>query len=146
MLSSDTDDIEEVLFHMAQRELYESVSASGEAHSPPTFEADGMFTNATAVPTHLFTTTNHLYTDTKGDWIFPQLIHSALHKLGIVTKSEEPKPVGQTEVGETWNLVCPHIFDGIPTGVLGVVTSVYGMQHDAEDKFISISDLTYDKS
>ena len=54
--------------------------------------------------------------------------------------------MGQTEVGETWNLVCPHIFDGIPTGVLGVVTSVYGMQHDAEDKFISISDLTYDKS
>ena len=66
VLSSDADDIEEVLFHMAQRELYESVSASGEAHSPPTFEADGMFTHATAVPTHLITTYNHFYTGTKG--------------------------------------------------------------------------------
>ena len=53
--------------------------------------------------------------------------------------------MGQTEVGETWNLVCPHIFDGIPTGVLGVVTSVYEIQHHAEGKFISISSLNDDK-
>ena len=108
--SSNTDDPEEVLFHMAQRELYESVSASGEAHFSPTFEADGMFTHATAVPTHLITTSNNLYTGTKGDWIFIQLSRSALHKLVIVTNSEELKHVGQTEVGETWNWVCPHIF------------------------------------
>ena len=86
VLSSDTDDIEEVLFHMAQRELYESVSASGEAHSPPTFEADGMFTNATAVHTRIITTTNHFYNGTKGYYICLQLSRSALHKLGIVTK------------------------------------------------------------
>ena len=64
--SSDTDDPEEVLFHMDQHELYESVAASGEAYFPPTFEADGMFTHATAVTTHLITTANHLYTGTKG--------------------------------------------------------------------------------
>ena len=53
--------------------------------------------------------------------------------------------MGQTEVGETWNWVCPHIFGGIPTGVLGVVTSVYEMQRDAEGKFLSIYGFTDDK-
>ena len=65
--SSDNHDPEEVLFHVDQRELYKSVAASGEAYFPPTFEADGMFTHATAVLTHLITTVNHLYTGTKGD-------------------------------------------------------------------------------
>ena len=107
--SSDTDDLEEVLFHMAQRELYKSVAASGEAYSPPTFEADSMFAHATALPTRLITSANHFYTGTKRDFICLQLSRSALHKLGIVTKLEKPKPVGQTEVGETWNWVCSHI-------------------------------------
>ena len=143
--SSDTDDPEEVIFHEAQRELYESVAASGEAYFPPIFEADGMFTHATAVPTHIITTANHFYTGTKVYWIFLQLSCSALHKLCIVTKLEEPKYVGQTEVGETWNWVCPHIFSGIPTGVPGVVTSVYEIQRDAEGVFLSIYGLTDDK-
>ena len=56
----------QVLFQMAQREGYKSVAESGEEYSPPTFEADGMFTHATAVTTHLITTANHLYTGTKG--------------------------------------------------------------------------------
>ena len=51
----------------------------------------------------------------------------------------------QTEVVETWNYVCPHILGGIATRVLGVVTSVYEMQHGAEGKFLSISGLTDDK-
>ena len=123
--SSDNDNPEEVIFCMAQRVLCESVAASGEAYFLPTFEAGGMFTHATAVTTRLITIANHFYTGTKRDWIFLQLSCSALHKLCIVTKLEEPKPVGQTEVGETWNWVCPHIFGGIPTKVPGVVTSMY---------------------
>ena len=62
------------------------------------------------------------------------------------SKYEEQKHVGQTEVGETWSFVCPHIFCGIPTGVVGFVTSVYEMKRDAERKFLSISSLTDDKS
>ena len=54
--------------------------------------------------------------------------------------------MGQTEVGETWNWVCPHISGGIPTGFPGFSISVYEMQHDAEGKFISLSGLTDDKS
>ena len=84
--SSDTDDPEEVLFYMSQRELYKSVAASGEAYSPPTLEADGMFTHAVVVPTRLITTANNFFTFTKGDWICLQLSRYALHKLGIVTK------------------------------------------------------------
>ena len=98
---------------MSQRKLYKIVAASGEAYPPPTFEAYSMFTNSTAVPRRLITTANHFYTGTKGDWLLLHLSRSALHKLDIVTKFEEPKPVGQIEVGETWNLVCPHIFGSI---------------------------------
>ena len=50
--------------------------------------------------------------------------------------------MGQTEERETWNWVCPHISGGIPTGVPGVVTSVYEIQQDAEGHFPSISGLT----
>ena len=91
-----------------------------------------MFTHATAVHTRLTTTSNNFYTGTKVDWICLQLSRSALQKLGIVTKFEEQKIVGKTEVGETWNWVCPHIFGGIPTGVPGVATSVYEIQRDVE--------------
>ena len=91
-----------------------------------------MFTHTTAVPTLIITTSDHFYTDTKDVWICLQLIHSALHKLGIITKSEEQKLVGQTEVEETWNWVCTHIFGGIPSRVSGVVTSVYEIQCDVE--------------
>ena len=101
-----------------------------------------MITHAKAVPTRLITPANHFHTGTKGDQIRLQLIRSALH---IISKFEEPKPVGKTEGRETWNWVCPHIFGGIPTGVLGVITSVYEMQRDAEGKFLSISGYTDDK-
>ena len=102
---------------MVQHELYESVAASGEAFSPPTFKSDGMFTHAIAVPTRLITTANHLYTGTKGGWICLHLSRSVRHKLGIVTKFKELKLVGKTEARETWNWVCPHIFVSNPTGV-----------------------------
>ena len=52
--------------------------------------------------------------------------------------------MGQIEVGETWNRVCPHIFGGIPTEVPGVVISVYEIQRDAEGRFLSVSGLTDD--
>ena len=67
--SSDTDDPEEVLFHMAQREHYKSLSAPSEAYFPPKFEAESMFTHTTAVPERLITTANHFYTGTKWDCI-----------------------------------------------------------------------------
>ena len=98
MQSSDTNDPEEIIFHMAQHELYKSVAASGEAYFRPTFEADGMFTHDTAVPTHIITIVNYLYTGTKGSCICLHIIHSALHNPGVVTKFEELKPVGQREV------------------------------------------------
>ena len=58
-----------------------------------------MSTHATAIPTRLITTTNHLYNGKIYNWICLQLSRSALHKLAILIKFEEPKPVGQTEVG-----------------------------------------------
>ena len=78
---------------MAQRELYKSAAASGEVYSPPTFEANGMFAHVIAVPTNLIITATHFYTVSKGDWICLQIICSTLHKLGIVSRSEEPKHV-----------------------------------------------------
>ena len=144
--SSDTNDLEEVIFHVDQRELYESVAASGEACFLTTFEADSMFTHSIAVMTRLITTANYFYTGTKVYWIRLQISHSTLHKLGNVTKFVELKHVGQTEVGENWNWFCPHIFGGIPTVVPGVVISVYEIQRDVGGKSLSISGLTDDKS
>ena len=78
--SSDTDDSEEDIFHMSLHELYKVVAASGEVYLTPTFEADGMFTHSTAVPTRLIATANHFYTGTKGGLdICLQLNRSALH-------------------------------------------------------------------
>ena len=54
--------------------------------------------------------------------------------------------MGQTEVWETYNWVCPHICNAIPARVTGVVTNVYEIQLDKEVKFLPISGLTDDKS
>ena len=94
--SSDTDDPEEVLIHMAQHERYISEAESGEAYFPPTFGNDDIFTHATAIPKGLITTSNHFYTCIKGECMCLKLSHSVLYKIGIITKFEEPKPVGQT--------------------------------------------------
>ena len=52
---------------MDQREQYKSVATLGEVYLPPTFEAGGIFTHATVVLTHIITTSNHLYTEKKGN-------------------------------------------------------------------------------
>ena len=128
---------------MAQRELYKSVAASGEVYFPLHL----ILTLCSHIfPTRLFKTANDFYNFTKGWWICLQLRRSALRKLGIVTKLEEPNPVGQTEMGETWNWVCSNIFSFIPAWVPGIVTSLYEIQRDAEGKYISVSGLTGDKS
>merc|ERR1712232_965723 len=82
---SDSD----ILYHMCQKSLWEEAANAGTAYFPPTFDEDGGFTHATAVPKRLIDTANHFYTDTKGDWICLQLSRSGLEKLGIKTKDEE---------------------------------------------------------
>ena len=94
--SYDTDDPEELLFHMAQRELYKNEVASGEAYFSPTFTVDSMFTHSTTVPVRLITIYNHFSTVKKWYWICLHLSRYVLHKLGIATKSKELTPVGQT--------------------------------------------------
>ena len=117
-------------------------SASGEAYFPPTFATDGYFTHATAVPERLLKTANHFYTGTAGDWICLQLSRAALQKVGIITKFEEAKPVGETATGKDWGeWKCPHIFGGIPTQIPGIVTKVYTMKRDVNGQFLSIEGL-----
>lgn len=43
----------EELYHMCQRVLWDEAKASGAAYFPPTFDEDGGFTHATAVPSRL---------------------------------------------------------------------------------------------
>jgi len=135
------DDIT-TLYHMCQKSLWEDVSKSGEAYFPPTFEKDGMFTHATAVPSRLIETGNHFYTSVTGEWICLQLDRSALHKLGIRTIFEEAKPVGEIKDNDHWNWICPHIYGGIPTSVDGVVTKIFDIQRNDDGKFLSINGLT----
>jgi uncharacterized protein (DUF952 family)/mannose-6-phosphate isomerase-like protein (cupin superfamily) len=133
----------EVLYHMCQKSQWEAAIADKMAYFPPTFEQDGMFTHATAVPQRLVTTANHFYTASLGDWICLELSRKALFTLGIDTVFEEAKPVGSKETRNEWDTwVCPHIYGGLPTHIKGIVTNVYDMKREADGSFVSIVGLT----
>lgn len=105
----------EILYHMCQRDLWEAAKRDGAAYFPPTFEADGGFTHATAVPSRLLDTANHFYQDVPGEWLCLRLRRSALRRLGIATRDERALPVGEKAVSEAWDgWVCPHIVGGLP--------------------------------
>jgi uncharacterized protein (DUF952 family) len=135
----------DTLYHMCEKDRWESVVASGKAYFPPTFEEDGNFTHATAVPQHLLETANHFYTSRKGAWICLQLNAKALKdSCGIITAFEDPKPVGDQDVHAVWkeeHWVCPHIYGGIPTSIPGIVTNTFEMKRDTEGNFLSIEGL-----
>lgn len=109
----------ETLYHMCQASMWEAAKRSGSAYFPPTFEVDGNYTHATAVPSRLITTANHFYQDTPGDWVCLRLSRAALKRCGIVVRDEHARPVGDMDVGDDWgDWVCPHIFGGIPPCVV----------------------------
>lgn len=134
------------VYHMCQQTVWEQAVASGKAYFPPTFEKDGFFTHATAVPARLMETANHFYTTTKGDWICLELSTEKLQEAGIMTLFEEPKPVGDQAVSESWKSnqwACPHIYGGIPTAKqLGIVTKTYEMKRDNQGNFLAVVGLT----
>jgi uncharacterized protein (DUF952 family) len=135
------------LYHMCQESRWDEAVQSGHAYFPPTFEHDGGFTHATAVAARLLDTANHFYTGTAGDWICVALSQTHLHQLGIVTRLEEPKAVGDLETDNKWNeWRCPHIFGGIPAHVPGVVQQTYPMKRDEHGNFLCIEGLTDSKS
>jgi uncharacterized protein (DUF952 family)/mannose-6-phosphate isomerase-like protein (cupin superfamily) len=134
-----------IVYHMCQKTLWEKAVASGTAYFPPTFEKDGYFTHATAVPSRLLETANHFYTSTEGQWICLELSTENLKGNGIITHFEEPKPVGGQEVLDNWKSSewhCPHIFGGIPVNVPGIVTNMFDIERDGDGKFLSLVGLT----
>ena len=133
---------EEILYHMCQTSLWEDAVSSKCAYFPPTFQQDGMFTHATAVPSRLIATANHFYKSTPGNWICLQLSRNRLKQIGIDTIFEHAKPVGETSVGDSWDWVCPHIYGGIPTTIDGIVTRTFDMKREKDGTFVSIVGLT----
>ena len=141
--SCEITDTSDNLYHMCQKSLWDAALASGKAYFPPTFATDGNFTHATAVPARLLETANHFYTGVPGDWICLEMSKRSLENVGIVTVFEEPKPVGETNVGEAWSeWRCPHIFGGIPSSLPGVVKRTYPMKRDDKGNFLFIEELT----
>ena len=109
----------EVLYHMVPAAKWEAAKRSGDAYFPTTFEEDGHFTHATAVPSRLITTANHFYQDVAGDWLCLRFTRTALRKFGIIVRDEEAKPVGEQAVGSEWgDWICPHILGGLPPAVV----------------------------
>lgn len=143
-LHSSAAATDDVLYHMCQKFLWEAAQGTGDAYFPPTFEQDGGFTHATAVPARLIDTANHFYTaPSTGDWICLELSKAALQRVGIVTRFEEPKAVGGAETANEWNeWRCPHIFGGIPAQVPGVVKKTFPMTRDEAGNFLCIKGLT----
>ena len=112
----------------------------GKAYFPPTFEVDGLYTHATAVPSRLITTANHFYTGVKGDWVCLRFTRTALRERGIVVRDEEAKPVGDQPVGEDWgDWVCPHVLGGLPPSA---IDKEYPMARGADGEFLTIKGLT----
>jgi len=109
----------DTLYHMCIKADWEEAKAKGEAYYPPTFETDGNYTHATAVAERLIQTANHFYQESVGDWICLRMSRKKLKNCGIITKDEPAMPVGDKEVGGSWNdWVCPHIYGGIPISVV----------------------------
>lgn len=109
----------DALYHMCVKSHWEAAKAKGEAYYPPTFEADGNYTHATAVAERLIETANHFYQESVGDWICLRMSRTALRKCGIVTIDEQALPVGDKAVSDSWGKwVCPHVYGGIPISVV----------------------------
>ena len=140
--TSDND----ILYHMCEKYRWEEAVKSQNAYFPPTFEQDGFFTHATAIPQRLIDTANHFYKQSPSEWICLRLSRSALKEVGIITKDEGGLPVGDTAVSNQiieskW--VCPHIYGGIPTlESLGVLTKTFPMVRNDAGAFMKIVGLT----
>ena len=136
------DGYPEAIFHMCEKSLWEAALEAGEAYFPPTFEKDGGFTHGSTEANSLVITANHFYQSSEDDWICIELSRSALTKLGIVTRFEEAKPVGDTATAEHVKAVIyPHIFGGIPASLPGIVTKTFPMIRDSFGKFLGIEGL-----
>lgn len=138
-------DAKDILYHMCEKPLWDEAVKSRRAYFPPTFEQDGCYTHATAVPERLIHTANHYYQGSKSEWICLQLSRSALTNLGIITKDEGGGPVGDSPLSDQMidnNWVCPHIYGGIPTlRSLGVLTKTFPMLRGEGGEFLSIPAL-----
>jgi len=135
----------DVLYHMCQETAWHQAVDAKKAYYPHTFEADGYFTHATAVPQRLIDTANHFYTQSQGNWICLQLSRQALTDVGIITKDEEGLPVGDAPVPNQIRdnkLDCPHIYGGIPTTIEGVLVKTFSMERNHEGTFLNITGLT----
>lgn len=127
----------EVLYHMTTKTEWEAAKDEG-VYYPKTYEADGFYTHATAVPSRLITVANHFYQDVAGEWICVTFTRSALRKCGIHVRDEEALPVGDKSIGEDWgDWICPHIIGGLPTHI---VTREYKIKRDGS-KFLGIEGL-----
>mmetsp|Transcript_11231 Transcript_11231/g.24788 ORF Transcript_11231/g.24788 Transcript_11231/m.24788 type:complete len:427 (-) Transcript_11231:34-1314(-) len=137
-LAPGEDPEPEVMYHMCDKALWEAAKKADVAYFPPTFQADG-FTHATAVPSRLLEVANHFYQDQVGEWICLRFRRSALLRLGIITKDEQAKPVGEKGVdAKAAAFVWPHVFGGIPPQV---VEEVFPMERQGT-AFVGILGLT----
>merc|ERR1711997_1008447 len=92
--SKDGDAPNDLLYHMTTKAEWEKAKAENHAYYPKTFEADGLYTHATGVPSRLIETANHFYQDVSGDWICLELRRSKLKReYGIAVRDEEAMPV-----------------------------------------------------
>jgi uncharacterized protein (DUF952 family) len=131
-----------IIYHMCLKERWYEAFNAKTAYYPPTFQEDGMFTHATAVPERLIVTANHFYKSSVGDWICVGLCRSQLERIGIRTIFEEAKPIGTTTTADSFDTwVCPHIYGGIPAHLPGIVTQIYPMIRDADGTFLTIEGL-----
>jgi mannose-6-phosphate isomerase-like protein (cupin superfamily) len=145
IMTGDNED-KDILYHMCEKPRWDEAVKSQVAYFPTTFEEDGFFTHATAVPQRLMYTANHFYQSSKAEWICLRLSRSALTNVGIITKDEDGLPVGDApapdEIKDN-HLICPHIYGGIPTlESLGILTKIHPMVRNEKGEFLYIAGVT----
>lgn len=134
------DSTPKIIYHMCEKSRWKAAASAKTAYYPPTFDQDG-FTHATHVPARLIETANHFYQNSTDEWICIKLSEDALRSLGIVTKYERPMAVGDTETHQSNDIVCPHIYGGIPLQIDGVVLETYPMTRNDQGVFGTIQGL-----
>ena len=142
-LKRSAEDKKDTIYHMCEKNLWEAAVKLQKPYFPPTFESDGGFTHATSKASMLLGVANHYYTQSKEEWICLALSESALLGIGIVTRTEEAKPVGNAEVFDP-DARFPHIFGGIPAHVPGIVKDVFPIKRSSNGAFLSIEGLPQD--
>mmetsp|Transcript_11592 Transcript_11592/g.17617 ORF Transcript_11592/g.17617 Transcript_11592/m.17617 type:complete len:145 (+) Transcript_11592:25-459(+) len=128
-----------VIYHMTERQDFESQVSRDQVYFPPTYEQDG-FVHATAEPSFLLGVGNLFYKDKVGDWICleidcQKLKSRVVYEPAAAVGSTQHKRLGDEKSDEP---LFPHIYGGINADA---VSRTYNIIRGIDGAFHAIDGL-----